>query len=189
MYKVILFLTLFLISKFSFGQKAVITTISETSQEVIDFKNSQVFKNVDFKKFGTIKRYEKVITDKTKGEALKITSNNRLITMIVTKNQKDYDVIIIKSIYSGKKKNTGKLEYYNEKFSMFFFQNFENGEHIFTSPVFGTPTAKQKNYRECVEAAENELKNDFLGDIALETNPLVGIAIRVACAINPQCFD
>jgi hypothetical protein len=189
MKKIIAIITLlFWLSNLS-AQKTTSRTISVKSKEFVDFTKSKEYKSINFRTLGQSDRIELISTDKTKGEAIVITYLKKKITLIVTKHKLDYQMVLIKSTYEGKDKNSGKIEYCDGNQKPFFYQNIKNGKVTLTSKLIGSPLDYRRTYKECVDHAEEILKQDFLGDIALCCCAGVAQAIRIACAINSDCFD
>jgi hypothetical protein len=188
MKKIFVIIVLMICSSQLFAQKISKIRLEEDSKEYIAFKNSKKFNSINFSKLEKPDKIDLVTTDKTKGSVILMTFSGQSIIIIVTQYKSDYELVLIKSRYSGKSKNSGKIEYCDGQQKTIFYQNYKKGKLTFTSEVIGYQPYI-KTYKQCVESAENILKDDFLGDIALTTNPGVPLAIRICCAINPDCFD
>lgn len=74
-------------------------------------------------------------------------------------------MVLIKSTYERQGTKTQvklNIVYGNQK--PFFYQKVKNGKVILTSKLIGSPLDYRRTYKECVDHAEEILKQDFLAD-------------------------
>jgi hypothetical protein len=176
----------FKMAGFKSGETVNLGRISKNSKEFNDFKKSKAFNSINFNRLDSSYNLDMASTEK--GSALVLTFTKSRARIFAVKSGAIYTILITKATYEGNDKSSGMIEYCDGALKPYFHQIIKNGKVVFTSGISGG-NEYMKTYKQCVDAAEDKLKEDFLGDIALMTNPCVGMGIRIACAINPDVFD